>query len=116
MGVCVYYQIWIKNFAQIASPIYHLFKKNIPFVCEKEQVEAMDLLKLAFITPPALIFLDYSKRADDIIFVVDASLERWGRVLMQAVKKKRHLSRYESKIWSSVEKKYDATNRECRGV
>ncbi len=32
MGVCVYYRIWIKDFAQVASPIYHLFKKNIPFV------------------------------------------------------------------------------------
>ena len=32
MGICVYYRIWIKDFAQVASPINHLFKKNIPFV------------------------------------------------------------------------------------
>ena len=31
MGVCVYYRIWIKNFTQVVSPIYHLFKKNILF-------------------------------------------------------------------------------------
>ncbi len=31
MGVCVYYQIRFKNFAQVASSIYHLFKKNVPF-------------------------------------------------------------------------------------
>ncbi len=43
MGVCVYYRIWIKNFAQFASSIYHLFKKNIPFALRKKQVEAIDL-------------------------------------------------------------------------
>src|SRR5438552_7523684 len=28
--VCVYYQIWIKNFFTIAKPIYYLFKKGVP--------------------------------------------------------------------------------------
>ena len=37
-------------------------------------------------------------------------------MLMQLVKGKKHLCRYESGIWSSAEKKYDATKRECRGV
>ena len=116
MGVCVYYQIWIKNFAQVASPIYHLFKKNIPFIWGKEQVKTMDLLKFALTSPPALVSLDYIERAGDIILAVDASLEGWGGVLMQLVKEKRHPSRYESKIWSTAEKKYNAAKRECRGV
>lgn len=37
MGVCVYYRIWIRDFAQVAAPIYLLFKKNAPFIREKEQ-------------------------------------------------------------------------------
>ena len=116
LGVCVYYRIWIRNFAQVASPIYHLLKKNTPFVWGKEQIEAMDLLKLALTTPPALVSLDYSEGTGEIILAVDASLEGWGGVLMQLVQGKRHLSRYESGIWSCAEKKYDATKRECRGV
>ena len=32
IAVSVYYQIWIKNFAQVAAPIYHLLRKNTPFV------------------------------------------------------------------------------------
>ena len=116
MGVYIYYRIWIKNFTQVASPIHHLFKKNIPFLWRKKQVEAIDLLKLALTSPPALVSLDYSKDAGEIILAVDASLEGWGGVLMQLVKGKRHPSRYESGIWSSAEKKYDATKRECRGV
>lgn len=78
MGVCVYYRIWIKHFAQVASPIYHPFKKNIPFIWGKEQVEAMDLLKFALTSPPALVSLDYTEGAGDIILAVDASLEGWG--------------------------------------
>lgn len=60
MGVCVYYRIWIKDFAQVATPIYRLFKKNAIFEWGKEQTEAMDLLKLALTTPPALVSLDYA--------------------------------------------------------
>ena len=76
----------------------------------------MDLLKLALTNTPALVSLDYTQGAGDIILAVDASLEEWGGVLMQLVKGKKHLSRYESGIWSSAENKYDATKRECRGV
>lgn len=47
----------------------------------------MDLVKLALITPPALVFLDYIEKAGDIILAIDASLERWEEVLMQLVKK-----------------------------
>ncbi len=59
----------------------------------------MDLMKLALTSPPALVSLDYSKEADEIILAVNASLEGWGGVLMQLVKGKRHHSRYESVIW-----------------
>lgn len=116
IGVCVYYQIWIKDFAQVASLIYHLFKKNVSFVREKEQVEAMNLLKLVLTSLPALVSLDYSKDAGEIILAIDASLEGWRGVLMQLLQEKIHLSRYKSGIWSRAEKRYDATNLKYRGV
>lgn len=116
IGVCVYYRIWIKNSAQAAAPIYHLLKKNTPFIWGKEQVEAMNLLKLSLTTPPALVSLDYTEEAGDIILAVDISLEGWGGVLMQFVLGKRYPSRYKSGIWSNAEKKYNATKRKCRGV
>ena len=116
MGVCVYYRIWIKDFAQVAAPVYRLFKKNSIFKWGKDQTEAMDLLKLAFTTPPALISLDYTDGAGDLILAVDASLDRWGGVLMQLVKGKRNPSKYKSGIWSNAKRNYDATKRECRGV
>ena len=76
----------------------------------------MDLLMLALTTSLALVSLNYFEGAGKIILAMDASLERWGGVLMQLVQGKRHSSRYESRIWSSAEKKYDATKRKCRGV
>ena len=42
----------------------------------------MDLLKLALTTPPTLVSLDYSEGAGEIIFAMDASLERWKKVLI----------------------------------
>lgn len=72
----------------------------------------MNLLKLAFTTSPALVSLDYTESVDDIILAVDTSLDRWEKVLMQLVKTKKHLSRYESGIWSNAEGNYDATKRE----
>ena len=65
----------IRNFAQVASLIYHLLKKNTLFIWEKKQAEAMDLLKLAFITLLVLVSLDYLRRVGEIIFAVDTSLK-----------------------------------------
>ena len=116
IGLCVYYRIWVEKFALVAEPIYRLLKKDAEFIWDKEQTESMDRLKIALTTAPALISLDYSEDAGDIILAVDASLTGWGSVLMQIKEKKRHPSRYESGIWSTAEAKYDATKRECRGV
>ena len=69
----------------------------------------MDLLKLSLTTPIALISLDYTEVANNIIIAIDASLEGWRGVLIQLAEGKRYPSRYESEIGSNVEKKYDTT-------
>jgi len=118
IGVCVYYRIWIKDFAIIAKPIFLLFRKNEPFAWTNLQVQAMETLKLALTTAPALKSIDYEKGAGEIIVGVDASGGGWGGILMQLERngKRRHPIRYESGIWSATEKRYDAGKRECRAV
>ena len=32
IGLCVYYRIWVKDFATVAAPIYRLFRRKVPFV------------------------------------------------------------------------------------
>ncbi len=77
----------------------------------------MDTLKTALTTAPALVCIVYDDDAGLIILAVDASLDRWGSVLMQEDKdKKRHPARYESSHWNPAERGYDATKCECRGV
>ena len=118
IGVCVYYRVWIENFALVAAPIFQLFKKGNKFVWGKEQEIAMDKLKMALTTAPAMKTLNYSEKAGEIVLAVDASLQGWGAVLQQGVagSKDRHPVRYESGLWNEQETRYDAGKRECRGL
>src|SRR5689334_20392893 len=76
----------------------------------------MRTLKKALCSAPALITIDYSLGAGEIILAVDTSKEGWGAILMQIIGGKRHPSRYESGVWNAVEKRYDAGKREYRGL
>ena len=117
IGVCVYYRIWIPEFASIARPIFRLFQSGTPFDWGMPQILAMEKLKEALTTAPALMPISYEADAGEIIMAVDASLDGWGGILMQLDKeKKRHPSRYESGLWNEAERKYDAGKRECRGL
>ena len=117
IGVCVYYRIWIKDFAMVAAPVYQLFRKNVKWNWGAEQQQAMDTLKTALTTAPALCKIQYGPGWGEIYVGVDASLDGWGGVMGQFDEnKKRKVSRYESGIWNKAERNYDATKRECRGV
>lgn len=69
----------------------------------------MDILNLALTTPSILVSLNYSEGVGEIIIAVDASLKGQEKVLIELVQGEKYPLRYESEIWSSVEKKYDAT-------
>ena len=116
IGCCVYYRIWVRNFAVLAKPRYELLKKNIEFVWTQVCDDAMDILKEALKNTPALATLDYTDDAGEIILAVDASGEGWGAILQQVIDGKRYPVRYESGLWSEPEKKYDAGKRECRAL
>jgi Integrase zinc binding domain/RNase H-like domain found in reverse transcriptase/Reverse transcriptase (RNA-dependent DNA polymerase) len=117
MGICVYYRIWIREFSIIALPIFVLFRKDVLFVWGFKQREAMENLKEALTTAPALMPLQYGEGAGEIIFASDGSLEGWGCHVDQLdAEGRRHPSRFLSGIWSESERKYDAGKRECRAL
>ncbi len=70
------------------------------------------------VTTPVLVRIDYSLDVGEIVVRVDASLEGFGGYLGQRDLKSRKVrpARYESRVWSQVERKYDTTKHECRGV
>ncbi len=79
-----------------------------------EQSQAMVTLKTAITTAPALIQIDYSPGAGEIILMVDSSGAGWGATLNQLDKEdRRHPCRFEGGIWSKGERKYDSGKLEC---
>jgi hypothetical protein len=117
LGVCTYYRMFIFRFAIIAEPIFRLLRKDAEFVWSVEQQQAMDGLKVALTTAPALRPLDYSENAGEIIVMVDASGTGFGVVLAQVGDDgMRHPVRYDSGLWTSAERKYDAVKLECRAL
>jgi len=116
LGVCTYYRIFIFEYALIAEPIFRLLKKDVAFVWTDEQRAAMDKLKIALTTAPALIPIDYES-GREIIVMVDASGKGFGIALMQIGEDShRHPVRYDSGLWTPAERKYDAVKLECRGL
>lgn len=76
----------------------------------------MNLLKTALSTALALVTINYTSSCR-IFLVVDASGTGWGAALEQEDKDgKQHPARFESRIWSKAERKYDAVKLECRGL
>jgi hypothetical protein len=112
--ICVFYRVFIANFAFIAQSIYALLKKNVLFVWNSTQQKAMNILKIIFINSFVFIFIDYA--IDVIILAMNASLEDWKKILMILRNEKKHSMRYESEIWSDVEKKYDVIKKKCREI
>ena len=65
----------------------------------------------------ALCFIDY-KNEEDIILIINASLQGWDTVLMQINKKikKWHLSWYESDLWTELKQNYNVSKQKCWAV
>lgn len=117
IGICGYYRIWIEFYALIAEPIFKLFRKGEVFRWGWEQADAMEVLKEALTTAPALVGISYEPDAGEIIATFDASKQGWGAVLMQEdEQKRRHPARYESGLWSASEMNYDAGKKECKAL
>lgn len=117
LGVTAYYRLWIEGYAIIAEPIYEVLRKDCEFRWGASQQEAMDILKTALTTAPALRSIDY-RNGGAIIINTDASGKGWGAQLAQEEKEtgKRHPARYESGMWTAAERQYDGGKLECRVV
>ena len=129
IGICVYYRICIPRFTHVADPIFATFRKTYTkgkrrqeeFIWGEKQQQAMEELKSALISPPALRPIVYVPEGDEgigrIVLGVDASLVGYGAILQQEDERgKRHPARYESGLWTETERRYDAGKLECRAL
>jgi hypothetical protein len=117
VGIAVYYRIWVMCFAIIAKPLFQLLKLGAEWEWGENQRRAMNTIKQAIMSPPALSSIDYGEPALMVFIGVDASAEGAGAVLEQMGRDgKRHPIRFESTLWSKAESNWHSTKLECRAV
>lgn len=108
-GLANYYRKFIKGFADIASPLYTLMKKETEFKWTDDCEKAFCSLKNALTSEPILVYPDFSKEftitTDASAVAVGAILEQEGRVVY-----------YASQTLTDQKKRWSATELELHGV
>ena len=79
MGLANYHRSFVKNFSELAEPLYSVVGKH-KFRWKEEQSEAFDSLKRALTNPPVLAL---PNRHDSFLLDTDASNEAIGAELIQ---------------------------------
>ena len=113
LGLANYYHHFIKNFAEIASPLYQLTTKNNLFKWTEESNTAFQLLKEKLCSYPIL-------RSPNLTlpFTVftDASALSAGAILSQTDEEGEYVISYNSKTFKNAELHYSVTEKECLAV
>ena len=112
LGLCTYYR-FVKDFANIASPLHHLTKNGARFCWDAKCQSAFDNLKTVLVNTPVL---PYSDPSCPYIVDCDASAEGIGAVLSQVKDDREHVVAYYSYKLSKPEKNYCVTRKELLAV
>ena len=112
LELCVYYRLWINDFSIVAKPMYQLLKKILEFYWSEQFSAAIVALQVSLTNTPALLTIDYSTKADDIMLAVGASGGGWSAILQQEKDGKTNSIRYKNDVWSALEGTYDSEKRE----
>ena len=114
LGLSQYYRRFIENFGKKAKPLFHLFKKDVPFEWGEEQQASFDLLVEELTKPPVLAIYDPTKPC---IVYTDASKVGVGAALTQVGDDgQEHPVEYFSKQLHGAEQNYSATELECFAI
>ncbi|MCO5610687.1 hypothetical protein L7F22_064928 [Adiantum nelumboides] len=80
LGLCSYYRRFIRNFAEIASPLHALQKKAVTFGWTQKEISAFNLLNEKMTSDPVIVLPDLRK---SFVVQCDACGSSIGAVLMQ---------------------------------
>ena len=81
LGLALYYQRLVPQFAKIAHPLHNLTRKDTPFVWYSACQAAFETQKTQLMTAPVLAYPDFTK---EFVLETDASYVGLGAVLSQA--------------------------------
>ncbi|GBN48124.1 Transposon Ty3-I Gag-Pol polyprotein, partial [Araneus ventricosus] len=113
LGLCSYFQRFIKGFCYLAEPLQLLLKRDAKFHFGAEEAEAFDNLKAALTSDPVLGLYDENSPTE---IHTDASGYGIGAVLVQIQKEVEKVIAYASRTLTKAEKNYSTTERECLAV
>lgn len=108
-----WYRRFIPKFSEISRPLSELTKKSSAWKWTEAQQASYENLKQALITTPVLKQNDPSK---PYILRTDASKYALGAVLLQGAGAEEHPIEYASRMMTSAEMNYTATEREALAV
>jgi hypothetical protein len=113
-GFTEFYQRFINGYAKLFAPLYKLTKKGVPWQWYKEQEEAFQLIKQAFIMAPVLLMPNVNKpfciECDASNYATRAVLEQKGEDNLW------HPTAYISKAMDPAERNYDIYDKELLAV
>ena len=113
LGLFSYYRRFIKDFAQMADPLYQLLKKDAPYIWTNQQQEAFEKLRDKLTKAPIVRYPDFNK---PFFLYTDASIIGVGAVLAQKEGKQEYVIAYASRTLNSAEKNYGVTELECLAI
>ena len=79
LGLANFYQRFVHNFAEIATPLTQLTSSKQPYTWTTKYQQAFDALRNALTSPP---ILDYPKQSDKFVLATDASDVGIGAILI----------------------------------
>ena len=103
----------MKNFSSLASPLFDLTRKDVPFLWTADAEEAFSALKKALCDAPIVGFPRFGEGAGPFLLDCDASNEGIGAVLLQEQEDGEHrVIAYGSHRLSRAQKNYSTTKKE----
>ena len=110
---CNYYGKFVKNFPEVAKPLYALTSKAVKFTWNEEHKEAFQLLKMRLVQAPILSFPNFCY---PFVLDTDASETALGAVLSQVIEGEERPVAFESRVLTKTDVNYATTKREAPGI
>ena len=108
--------IWICSYFSLAKPLVDLMHKNVKFQWQEQHDQAMQALKNAITTSPALIPINYST-SHPVFLTINSSWRAVGWILLQECEDSAcHPSCFGSIAWNEHEQCYSQPKIELYGV
>jgi 8-oxo-dGTP pyrophosphatase MutT (NUDIX family)/predicted aspartyl protease len=114
LGLFSYYRRFIKDFAQLADPLYKLLKKDTVYEWTDLQQQAFENLREKLTQAPVVQYPDFNR---PFLLYTDASQIGIGAVLAQKDNDKHeYVIAYASRTLNPAERNYGITELECLAI